>query len=166
MDTVKGIFFIGVMLLVINWIFGMAVTFSVIVLAVIAWFVVEYISLQKFEKKRAEAEAERQATIKAREEKLAAMKPHERKNFLKQEEENERKRLEHNARAMAEIEAKNKRRKERELARREQDLRERELAVREKAVQEAEKGKKVPLSAKVATSAVVGYKLGKHIGKW
>jgi hypothetical protein len=56
--------------------------------------------------------------------------------------------------------------KQRSLEERELALRERELAVREKAVAEAEKGKKVPLSAKVATSAVVGYKVGKTIGKW
>ena len=56
--------------------------------------------------------------------------------------------------------------KQRSLEQRELELRERELAVREKAVAEAEKGKKVPLAVKTATAGVVGYKIGKKIGKW
>lgn len=36
----------------------------------------------------------------------------------------------------------------------------------EKQLAETKKDKKVPLSVKLATSAVVGYKAGKKIGKW
>ena len=36
----------------------------------------------------------------------------------------------------------------------------------EKQSVETKKNKKVPLSIKLATSAVVGYKAGKKIGKW
>ena len=36
----------------------------------------------------------------------------------------------------------------------------------EKQSIETKKDKKVPLSVKLATSAVVGYKAGKKIGKW
>lgn len=166
MEIVKGIFGFGILLLIIYWIFGGVVLLSVIGIGSVGFYILAYTREQEAEKARAEFRAFEEAEAKAREEKLAAMKPHERKNFLKQEEENERKRLEHNARAMAEIEKDREIRRQRNLAQRELELRERELAVREKAVAEAEKGKKVPLAVKTATSAAVGYKIGKTIGKW
>lgn len=166
METFKIAFGVAILSLVLYWIFGTMVMLGLLGTGIIGYFILEYIDDQQRDKARAQREAETQAVLKAREEKLAAMQPHERKNFLKQEAENERIRLEHNARAMAEIEKERELRRQRHLQQKELELRERELAVREKAVAEAEKGKKVPLSAKLATSAVVGYKIGKNIGKW
>lgn len=162
MEIVRGLFGFGILSLIIYWIFGGVVLLSVIVIGIVGFYILLYTSEREVEKEHAKREAEKQAKIKAREEKLAAMKPHERKNFLKQEAENEEKRI----KAAIEYETYDLARKKRAAEQRELELRERELAVREKAVAEAEKGKKVPLAVKTATAGVVGYKLGKKIGKW
>jgi hypothetical protein len=162
MEIVKGIFGLTVLGLIVGWLFGGVVLLSLVGVAIIGFFILEYVGSKQLEKERAERKAHEEAKVKAREEKLAAMKPHERKNFLKQEAENEEKRV----KAAIEYEKYDLARKKRAAEQRELELRERELAVREKAVAEAEKGKKVPLAVKTATAGVVGYKIGKNIAKW
>ena len=110
------------------------------------YFILEHLHNDTIEQKRLADQAA--AKAKAKQDMLLAMTKEERQ-------------------ALAEKERAEEERQEREwkLAQREAALKrkERELAKLER--EEKRKGK-VPLSAKLATSAVVGYKVGKKIGKW
>ena len=121
MEIVKGIFGLGILSLIIYWIFGGVVLLSVIGIGIVGFYILLYIGEKESDSKGLPGTYESENTTPPKQRSL----------------------------------------EERELA-----LRERELAVREKAVAEAEKGKKVPLAVKTATAGVVGYKLGKKIGKW
>ena len=158
MEIVKGIFSIGILLLIVNWIFGIAVTVCVFGVGLILYFVLEYVE----DKQREKSHKEYLEKQKARKEMLESMTKEERREFA----EKERAEREKQEREQAQRDQEQKIRRQRNLEKRKQDLRERELAVREKAAAEAEKGKKVPLAVKTAIVGVVGYKLGKKIAKW
>lgn len=96
------------------------------------------------------AEDKRKQELELRKIKLANMTKEERKEFLAQE------------RAEQKLQE-----KEADLRWREDRLKEREQQLkRQAAAQQSQQSVKVPFAAKTAASAYVGYKLGKHIGKW
>ena len=110
-----------------------------VVLAVLLFVALEYWSSKEEEKRKVAAEERKQ--------KIAAMTKEQRREFAEQE------------RADRDLANKQYR-----LALKEQQLKskERELA---RQAQEIRKGK-VPFAVKAATSAYVGYKIGKKISKW
>ena len=111
-----------------------------VVLAVLLFVALEYWSSKEEEKRKVAAEERKQ--------KIAAMTKEERRLFAEQE--------------RADRDLANK---QYLLALKEQQLKSKERELAQQAQEIKRKGK-VPFAVKAATSAVVGYKIGKKIGKW
>jgi uncharacterized protein YoxC len=128
---------------VVFWVAGINLVYysiGYVVLIVCFFIALEHWSNSEEEKRKVAAEEKKQ--------KIAAMTKEERKLFAEQE------------RVDRDIAN-----KKYQLALKEQQLKNKERALAQQEQEQRRKGK-VPFAVKAATSAVVGYKIGKKIGKW
>lgn len=128
---------------VVFWLAGINLGYysiGYVILVISLWVALEYWSSKQEEKQKATADQRRQ--------KIAAMTKEQRGEFAKQE------------RADRDLTNKQYR-----LALKEQQLKSKERALAQQAQEMNRKGK-VPFAVKAATSAYVGYKIGKKISKW
>ena len=128
---------------VVFWLAGINLVYysiGYVVLIVCFFIALEYWSSKEEEKRKVAAEERKQ--------KIAAMTKEQRSEFAEQE--------------RADRDLANK---QYQLALKEQQLKSKERELAQQAQEIKRKGK-VPFAVKAATSAVVGYKIGKKIGKW
>ena len=143
MNDLKYIIWPYIIGAVVFWIANVSLVYysiGYVVLIVCFFIALEYWSSKEEEKRKVAAEERKQ--------KIAAMTKEERRLFAEQE-----------------LADQNLAKKQHQLALKEQQLnsKERELA---RQAQEINRKGKVPFAVKAATSAYVGYKIGKKISKW